>query len=200
MTRVLQYPFTAAKVAELKLGDKVLVSGVVFTGRDRVHRHLAEGNVCPVNLADAAIYHCGPVMVREDGVWRVRAAGPTTSFRQEPYMARMIERHRLRVIIGKGGMGEATRRACVRHGCVYLQAVGGAASVIAACVNKVGEVHFLKEFGPTEAIWELGVQNLEAVVAIDARGRSLHDRVRAVSRRALRWLLDPKRKGSRLVS
>lgn len=199
MRRELQHPFTASKVADLKIGDKVLVSGTVFTGRDRFHRYLAEGGACPVNLTDGAIYHCGPVVVREGGAWSVRAAGPTTSLRQEPYTAKVLDRHRVRVIIGKGGMGEETRRACARHGCVYLQAVGGAASVIADCVKKVGDVYFLKEFGSTEAMWELSVQNLEAVVAIDGRGRALHDRVRAASKRALKRLLDPTRKGRRPV-
>ena len=195
--RELQYPFSAAKVAELKAGERVVVSGLVFTGRDRLHRHLADGGACPVDLTDGALYHCGPVVAREGGAWVVRAAGPTTSLRQESYMSGILERYRLRVIIGKGGMGEGTREACAKHGCVYLQAVGGAASVIAASVEKVGQVHLLKEFGSTEAMWELHVKGLEAVVTIDASGRSLHDRVRSASRRALRNVLNPQPKRKR---
>lgn len=197
MTHELQYPFTTAKVAELKLGERVVVSGLVFTGRDRLHRYLADGGMSPVDLTDGAVYHCGPVVVREGGAWVVRAAGPTTSQRQDSYMPRVMDRHRLRVIIGKGGMGERTRRACAKHGCVYLHAVGGAASVIAAAIEKVGQAHFLKEFGLTEAMWELHMKNLEAIVTIDAAGRSLHDRIRASSRRALRDVLNPRPKRKR---
>jgi fumarate hydratase class I len=104
-------------------------------------------------------------------------------------MARLIEKHGVRVILGKGGMGEATRRACAEHGCVYLHAVGGAASVIADRITAVVSVHFFNEFGPAEAMWELTVDGLEAIVTIDARGRSIHDRIRASSKRALGKLL-----------
>jgi fumarate hydratase class I len=104
-------------------------------------------------------------------------------------MARLIEQHHVRVIIGKGGMGEKTRKACARHGGVYLQAVGGAASVLANNITEVTEVHFLKEFGMADALWSLVVKDLEAVVAIDAQGRSLHKRVQLSSKRALKEVL-----------
>ena len=175
------------------------VSGRVCTGRDRLHKHLAEGGACPADLRDGALFHCGPVVVPRspdpaqppDGRvgWRVVAAGPTTSVREEPYMARVIERFGVRVVIGKGGMGAATRAACARFGCVYLQAVGGAAALIAQRVTRVAQVHFLEEFGATEALWELDVEGLEAVVGIDAAGRSLYDEVRDASAVRLRHLL-----------
>jgi len=199
MARKLNYPFTAAQIADLRAGERVTVSGLVLTGRDCVHRYLAEGGAAPRDLTDAALYHCGPVIARQDGKWLVRAAGPTTSLRQEPYLARLLERHRVRVLIGKGGMGEQTREALRRHGCVYLQAVGGAAGVLAACVENVGAVYFLKEFGPAEAMWELTVKDLEAIVTMDAAGRSLHERVRAASKRALRRILAGRR-GRRAAS
>jgi fumarate hydratase subunit beta len=104
-------------------------------------------------------------------------------------MARLIAQHHVRVIVGKGGMGEATRKACVEHGCVYLHAVGGAASVIADRITAVTSVHLLNEFGPAEAVWELTVNGLEAIVTMDTRGRSIHDRIRASSKRALGKLL-----------
>jgi fumarate hydratase class I len=186
----IAYPFTAAKISELRTGDHVSLAGRVFTGRDRLHKHLFEGGASPIRLKDGALYHCGPVMIRTEGGWAVRAAGPTTSIRQEPYMARIIEQHRVRVIIGKGGMGEATRKACTRHGCVYLQAVGGAATLLAEHVDEVVGVHFLKEFGAADALWELVVSNFRAIVAIDAHGRSLHKRVKTVSRRVLTGVLN----------
>jgi fumarate hydratase subunit beta len=185
----LDYPFTKEKVARLRVGDVVTLSGRLFTGRDRLHSYLADGAPCPVDLRDGAIYHCGPVMIRKDSAWWVRAAGPTTSMREEPYMPRIIQTHGLRVIIGKGGMGEGTRKACAEFGCVYLHAVGGAASLLASRIQSVTGVHFLEEFGSTEALWELKVKDFEAVVTIDANGKSLHKRVEGSSRGALREVL-----------
>ena len=172
--RRIEYPFMVEQVRQLTIGDHVLLSGWIFTGRDRLHKFLAEGGRAPVSLKNGAIYHCGPVVIREKGKWCVRAAGPTTSIREEPYMAAIIKQHGLTVIIGKGGMGEATRQACRRYGCVYLHAVGGAAQVLADTVKNVSGVHFHKTFGPTEALWELEVTNFPCLVTMDAHGRSLH--------------------------
>jgi fumarate hydratase class I len=185
----LRFPFSETAVRALRAGDAVRVSGRVCTGRDRLHKHLAEGGACPADLRDGAIFHCGPVVVQSpEGAWRVVAAGPTTSAREDPYMAGIIERFGVRVIIGKGGMGAATREACARFGCVYLQAAGGAAALIARRVARVAGVRFLDEFGATEALWELEVDALEAVVGIDAHGRSLYVEVLAASADALRRL------------
>jgi tartrate/fumarate subfamily iron-sulfur-dependent hydro-lyase beta chain len=189
MATSLTYPFTTAVVRELKIGETVRLSGRVFTGRDRLHRYLFEGGKCPVDLKDGAIYHCGPVVLWKNGMWVVKAAGPTTSMREEPYMAKIIEQHHIGVIIGKGGMGEETRDMCAKCGCVYVHAVGGAASVVADRVEKVAGVHFMAEFGSAEAMWDLVVKDIEGVVTIDARGRSLHNRVQAASRRALAEIL-----------
>ncbi|MFC1462650.1 FumA C-terminus/TtdB family hydratase beta subunit [Verrucomicrobiota bacterium] len=187
--RELEYPFTGAKVRELRTGQVVSLSGRIFTGRDRLHRYLYDGGKSPVDLKDGAIYHCGPVTVYDSGTWTVRAAGPTTSVRQEQYMARIIRQHRVRVVIGKGGMGEATRKACSLYGCVYLQAAGGAAALLAGAIESVEGVHFVKEFGAAEALWQLSVRNFKAIVTMDTRGRSLHKKIAAASKRELRSLL-----------
>ncbi len=189
MSKTLEYPFTAAKVRSLKLGHRVCVSGLIFTGRDKFHRYLFQGGKSPVNLADGAIFHAGPVMARKHGKWVVLSAGPTTSARMDSYMPRLIEQHKIRVIIGKGGMSDATRQACAKHGCVYLEAVGGAAVTVAQCVKDVCGVHLLAEFGEAEAVWALTVKGLRAVVAIDAMGRSLQKRVRQSSKRMLAKML-----------
>lgn len=188
----LEYPFTEASVRALCAGDRVTVRGRLFTGRDRLHKHLAEGGPCPVALRDGGLFHCGPVVLgnARDG-WRINAAGPTTSMREEPYMATVIAAHGLRLVMGKGGMGAATRSACQEFGCVYLQAVGGAAAVIARKIRAVEGVWFLDEFGPTEALWSLDCAGIEAVVGIDAHGRSLYDEVADASRRTLDALLRP---------
>ncbi len=174
MPVILTYPFTPAAVRRLKVGQQVLLSGRIFTGRDRLHKFLAEGGRAPVSLKHGAIYHCGPVVIREKGQWRVRAAGPTTSIREEPYMPAIIGQQGLTVIIGKGGMGAGTLQACRRYGCVYLHAVGGAAQVLADAVKNVGGVHFRETFGPTEALWELEVVDFPCLVTMDAHGHSLH--------------------------
>ena len=177
----LRYPFTETAVRALRAGDAVRLSGRVCTGRDRFHKFLADGGECPVDLRDGALFHCGPVVVPEGGSWRVVAAGPTTSIREEPYEADAVERLGIRLVIGKGGMGAKTLEACRRCGCAYLQAVGGAAALTAQRIRRVIGVYFLEEFGATEACWEWEVEGLEAVVGMDARAGDLFARVRETS-------------------
>ena len=184
----LTFPFTKEKILALKVGDEVLISGVVFTGRDAVHKYLHEGGKLPagVSLKDGIIYHCGPVMMKQpDGSWKCTAAGPTTSIREEPYQGQIIHDFGVRGVIGKGGMGDRTMEACKENGCVYLHAVGGAAQVLAECVKKVRNVYFAAEFGAPEAIWELEIEDFPAVVTIDAHGNSLHKVILARSTAAL---------------
>lgn len=184
----LNFPFTEDQVRALKVGDEVLISGVVFTGRDAVHKYLHEGGALPpgVSLKDGIIYHCGPVMMKQpDGSWKCTAAGPTTSIREEPYQWQVIRDFGVRGVIGKGGMGERTQAACKEYGCVYLHAIGGAAQVLAECVKKVSNVYFAEEFGAPEAIWELQIEDFPAVVTIDSHGRSLHQEVMAASKAEL---------------
>src|SRR5881394_154810 len=184
----LTYPFTETKIRALKVGDEVLISGVVFTGRDAVHKYLHEGGTLPpgANLREGMLYHCGPVVLKdEQGNWRVTAAGPTTSIREEPYQGQIIKKFGLRGVIGKGGMGDKTLAACQESGCVYLHAVGGAAQVLAECIHKVRNVYRLEKFGSPEAIWELEVEGFPAVVTMDAHGHSLHKEVFAASQAEL---------------
>jgi fumarate hydratase subunit beta len=184
----LAFPFTEEKIRALKVGEEVLITGTVFTGRDAVHKFLHEGGVLPpeVKLRDGIIYHCGPVMMKQDdGSWKCTAAGPTTSIREEPYQWQVIRDHGIRGVIGKGGMGDLTLAACKEYGCVYLHAIGGAAQVLAECVKKVRNVYMMKEFGAPEAIWELEIVDFPVVVTIDAHGNSLHKEIFAASREAL---------------
>src|ERR1044072_4662352 len=121
----LSFPFTEEKIRALKVGDEVLISGVVFTGRDAVHKYLHEGGRLPpgVNLRAGILYHSGPVVLKDErGQWKVTAAGPTTSIREEPYQGQIIKQFGLRGVIGKGGMGDKTLAACKESGCVYLHA------------------------------------------------------------------------------
>lgn len=184
----LNFPFTKEKIAALKVGDAVEISGVLYTGRDAVHKYLHEGGALPegVNLRDGIIYHCGPVMMKQDdGSWKCTAAGPTTSIREEPYQGEIIKEFGLRGVIGKGGMGDRTLAACKEHGCVYLHAIGGAAQVLAECIKRVRNVYLLEKFGSPEAIWELEIEKFPAVVTMDSHGNSLHKEVLATSQAAL---------------
>ncbi len=179
----LSYPFSETAVRALKAGDAVSVNGRIWTGRDRFHKHFADGGKLPVDFRDGALFHCGPVVVRTGNgdLWKVVAAGPTTSVRENPYEPDFIAATGVRLVIGKGGMDERTLTACKRHGAVYLQATGGAAALAAAAVKRVTNVYFLEEFGAAEACWEFEVENFPCIVAMDSHGVSLFDKVRVAS-------------------
>jgi fumarate hydratase class I len=147
----------------------------MFTGRDAVHSHLMKHEP-PADLRGAVLYHCGPVVVKDPAVasgWRVTAAGPTTSIREEPYQGEIVKRYGVRAVIGKGGMGAKTLAALKEHGAVYLNAIGGAAQFYARTIKKVDAVSLL-EFGTPEAMWHLEVEDFPAIVTMDAHGNSLH--------------------------
>jgi fumarate hydratase class I len=162
----------------LKVGDVVLVSGPMFTGRDAVHAYLMKHDP-PVDLRGGVLYHCGPVVVKDAnsaGGWRVTAAGPTTSIREEPYQAEILKRYGVRAVVGKGGMGAKTLAGLQESGAVYLNAIGGAAQFYARCIEGVTGVS-LMEFGTPEAMWHLEVRDFPAIVTMDAHGNSLHKEV-----------------------
>jgi fumarate hydratase class I len=176
---VLRAPVTEEQVRALKVGDVVLISGEMYTGRDAVHAYLMK-NPPPVDLHGAVLYHCGPVMLKEGGQWVAKAAGPTTSIREEPYQAHVIKEYGVRAVIGKGGMGKKTLAALKESGAVYLNGIGGAAQYYARAIEKVLDVHLL-EFGLPEAMWHLQVNNFAAIVTMDAHGNSLHADVEAAT-------------------
>ncbi len=175
----LQAPLTEAQVRDLKVGDVVLISGRMFTGRDAVHSHLMKHEP-PVDLDGSVLYHCGPVAVKEGDGWRINAAGPTTSIREEPYQGDVIKRYGIRAVMGKGGMGAKTLAALNEHGAVYLNAIGGAAQFYARAIKRVDGVSLL-EFGTPEAMWHLTVEDFPAIVTMDAHGNSLHEDVEQAS-------------------
>ncbi len=178
----LRAPISDADVRALKVGDVVMISGRMFTGRDAVHSHLMKHEP-PVDLNGSVLYHCGPVVVKDPAApsgWRVTAAGPTTSIREEPYQGDIIRRYGVRVVIGKGGMGAKTLAALKEQGAVYLNAIGGAAQFYARSIKKVDGVSLL-EFGTPEAMWHLDVEDFPAIVTMDAHGNSLHKDIEQTS-------------------
>jgi fumarate hydratase subunit beta len=183
MAKIVTLPLDAEAVRELRVGDDVLVSGRLLTGRNKVHRWLASEDDARVRelARGTLVYHCGPV-VSQDPVtkeYRFVAAGPTSSMREEPYQADVIARYGLRGVIGKGGMGPRTLAALKAHAAVYLHAIGGLAVVLARHVTKVHGVLKLDEFGVPEAIWDVEVKDFPAVVTMDAHGASLHETIGA---------------------
>ena len=183
---VLQAPISEEQVRALRVGDVVLISGRAYTGRDAVHAHLMKHEP-PVDLNGSVLYHCGPVVVKEGDEWRVTAAGPTTSIREEPYQADIIDRYGVRVVIGKGGMGAKTLAGLQKSGAVYLNAIGGAAQFYARCIERVDGVSLL-DFGTPEAMWHLHVRDFPAIVTMDAHGNSLHKQVEEESGAVLETL------------
>jgi fumarate hydratase class I len=172
----IDLPVTERRIRELAVGDEVSLYGTLVTARDAAHKLFVEKwpqFVAPL-LENGAIYHCGPVMVRDGKSWRAVAAGPTTSIREEPYAAAVMEHYKVRVVIGKGGMGPATLAACKKVGAVYVHAIGGAAPLIADSIVRTREVHLLEELGVPEALWVYEVAAFKGVVTMDAEGRSLH--------------------------
>ncbi len=202
----LNIPISDDEIKQLRVGDQVFLSGVMVTGRDAAHSFIIDNFVNTVGhappseaalydelkelLKGSAIYHCGPV-VRQDeaGKWHFVAAGPTTSIREEPYQADVMEHFGLKAVVGKGGMATKTLQGCADHTYVYLHAVGGAATLIADSVKEVLDVHKKDEFGVPEAFWVIRVKSFPAVVTMDTHGQSIHDKVDTVSRKKLDELL-----------
>ncbi len=180
---VLTTPLSEEQVRELHVGDVVLLNGAVHTGRDAIHHHLMTHD-SPVDLTGAALYHCGPVALQQNGKWVLTAAGPTTSIREELYQGDIIKRFGIRAVMGKGGMGAKTLSALKEFGAVYLNAIGGAAQYYTACITGVDGVDLL-EFGLPEAMWHITVKNFPAVVTMDAHGQSLHAEIEKTSAREL---------------
>jgi fumarate hydratase class I len=203
--RQINLPVDDETILSLDVGEPVLLSGVMVTGRDAVHKWLIDTFIKKTRqpteddlqvyaairllLKGSVIYHCGPVVAGLDTKeYRFVAAGPTTSIREEPYQGDVMRYFGIKGVIGKGGMGAKTLAACQEVPGVYLHAVGGAASLIAQTVEKVLGVYKL-DFGVPEAMWVIQVKDFPAVVTMDAHGNSQHAVVEGQSRAVLDQLL-----------
>jgi fumarate hydratase class I len=187
--RMISAPISEADIRSLSVGDVVLISGEMYTGRDAVHSYLMKHDP-PADLSGSVLYHCGPVVMKNNGSYKITAAGPTTSIREEPYQADIIKRYGVRAVMGKGGMGKRTLEAMKDAGAVYLNAIGGAAQYYARCIEEVIDVNLL-EFGVPEAMWHLKVREFPAIVTMDAHGNSLHADVEKASAIMLEKLAAP---------
>lgn len=174
----LKTPVPEQEIRKLHAGDLIYVTGTVITARDEAHLKALElhgkGESPPAEFKGNAVFHCGPIMKKDGEAWRVVAAGPTTSARMEIFQDEFIEVYRPAVIIGKGGMGARTSKACQEYGCVYGAFTGGAALLAAQGIKRVRDVFWLEELGMPECLWVYDVEDFgPMIVTIDAHGGNL---------------------------
>lgn len=191
----LMLPLTEKDVLSLHTGDFVLLTGIIVTGRDRLHKFLVKEKPSrkeiPFDLRGSVLYHCGPVVRKKFNNYEIVACGPTTSIRVDMYEPEVITRYGLKGIMGKGGMGEQTLKALKENYCVYLHTIGGAAVYLAERIKRVIGVWKLEEFGIAEAMWALEIENFPAIVTMDYYGNNLHSKIEKHSNDKLKKLLIP---------
>lgn len=174
-------PLQKQDILKLNIGDEVLLSGVIFTARDRAYKFFLENDYD--RIKNSVIYHCGPIIKDNE----VISAGPTTSDRVSQYTKSVIEKYNIPAFIGKGGMDERSLEA-MKGKAVYFSTVGGAACLYAQKM-KIKRVDKL-EFGMAEAIWEVEIKDFPAIVSMDAKGNSLHRDVYEKSKEAFERLIN----------
>lgn len=176
-------------VRKLKIGDKVELSGTIFTARDKAHLYLLESDELKEKLLNGVIYHCGPIVKKRLLGYKVVSAGPTTSERLSLYAPEIIRKYKIKAIIGKGGMDKSTLNAMKRYGCVYFAAIGGVGALIASSIKKVKGA-YKEEFGMPEAIYELEVKDMPLIVAMDTKGNSIYEDVLRNSEKEYKDIMD----------
>lgn len=178
----LKTPIPEEEIRKLKAGDIIYITGIVYLSRDEAHlralEYAEEGKELPLDFKGLALFHCGPIVQKDEkGEWHVVAAGPTTSSRMEIFQDKYIEKFRVSVVIGKGGMFERTTAAMKKYGAVYGAFTGGAAVLAANAVKKVKGVEWL-DLGTPEALWIFEVERFGPLtVAIDSHGNNLFKQV-----------------------
>lgn len=178
--KILTTPISAEDVEALSIGDIIYLNGCLITGRDDVHqRVIKQGRALPVDLSGKAIFHAGPIMKAiegQPGKYQVISIGPTTSMRMEKMEKEFIGETGVRVIVGKGGMGEKTASACVEHKAIHTVFPGGCAVLAAECVEEVEGVEWL-DLGMPEAMWIMKVKEFgPLIVSIDTKGNNLFEK------------------------
>ena len=173
----LKTPISEEEIRKLKVNDVLYITGTIVTARDQAHKraleYFKEGKPLPINLEGLAVFHCGPVVKKEDEKWVAVAAGPTTSTRMDIFEDEFIKNFKVRVVIGKGGMGKRTTDAMAKYGAVYGAFTGGAAILAAKAIKNVKGVEWI-DLGTPEALWIFEVEDFGPLaVAIDSHGNNL---------------------------
>lgn len=179
MEREITLPVSVDLVRELRVGDILYLTGEVFTARDEAHQLMLErrekGEEIPFNPSQMALFHCGPVVKKEETGWRVIAAGPTTSIRMELFEDQFLAAFGTKIVIGKGGMGEKTQAALENEGAVYTHYTGGAGALAAKAIERIEEVFWLEKLGMPEAVWIFQVNRFgPLLVTMDSAGGNLY--------------------------
>jgi fumarate hydratase subunit beta len=170
-------PISKNDIKKLNVGDIIYISGCIFTARDVAHKMLLETDINTMTFDPSrmALFHCGPLIKENKQGYEVLSAGPTTSSRMELFENEFIKNFNIQIIIGKGGMGEKTRKALQKYGAVYTSYPGGAGVLAADKITEVVGVYWLEELGMTEAIWLFKVKDFgPLVVGMDSKGKSLY--------------------------
>ena len=166
-------PLSEEIVSSLKSGDQVSISGILYTARDAAHKRLIDlmdqGKDLPFDIKGQIIYYVGPSPAKQGAI--IGSAGPTTSYRMDPYAPRLMEAG-MKGMIGKGGRSQSVIDAMVKHKSIYFAAIGGAAALIARSIKKV-EIIAYEDLGP-EAIRKMEVENLQAIVINDVHGNDAY--------------------------
>lgn len=171
----LKLPASKDEIKKLHVRDVLFVTGKIFTVRDEAHSLMLKESKIPFSTSGLALFHCGPLMKKSGKKWEVVSAGPTTSGRMEIFEDKFIEKFDINIIIGKGGMGEKTKKALKKNTCVYTSFTGGAGVLAADKVEEVLDVYWLEELGMTEAVWIFKVKEFgPMIVAMDSHGKSLY--------------------------
>lgn len=169
----LSVPFSAEEAKALRVGDRVLLTGQIYTARDAAHKRMISsilnGGALPFDIVGQVIYYAGPCPARPGEV--IGPVGPTTSGRMDSYAPRLIEQG-LRGMIGKGDRSDAVLEAMKRYGAVYFAAVGGAGALLASRVRRAQAVAY-QDLG-TEAVWLLEILDFPVIVAADSAGDNLY--------------------------
>ncbi len=179
MNKFLHTPLTEEDIRALHVGDTIHLSGRMFTARDEAHRLMLKryvnGAEIPFDPSKMALFHCGPVVKKEDAGWRVISAGPTTSIRMELFEDRFLTAFGTQMVIGKGGMGDKTLVALRKVGAVYAHYPGGVGALAAQAITRVTSVYWLDELGIPEAVWILDIELFGPLtITMDSHGKSMY--------------------------
>jgi len=179
----LRTPISEGDVRKLKVNDILFLTGTIVTARDAAHKKALEqfnrGNPLPINLQGLVVFHCGPIVKKDNEKWLIVSAGPTTSTRMEQFEDEFIKAFKVRVVIGKGGMGKKTTEAMKKYGAVYAAFTGGAGVLAAKAIKNVKAVEWLQDLGMAEALWVFEVEEFGPLtVAIDSHGNNLFEEVK----------------------
>ena len=174
MMKKFTLPLRDDDIRGLKAGEIIYLAGTLVTGRDEVHHRIVEnGETPPVDLKGMAIYHAGPIVREAKGEYEIVSIGPTSSIRMEKWAADFIEKTGVKVMIGKGGMGEKTAAACKKYGAIHCVYPGGCAVLGASQIEKIENVYWY-ELGMAECIWVMKTNEFgPLIVSIDTEGNNL---------------------------